>query len=84
VRYARNPAVLWRSTSQGPVVLIPGRDLPTRLSGLAAVVWEVLDEPLDQGALQDEVATVVDGRPDLTACLAELADASLVLSHRPH
>ena len=58
VRYARNPAVLWRSTSQGPVVLVPGRELPdARSSGLAAVVWEVLDEPLDADALQDEVAS---------------------------
>jgi hypothetical protein len=80
VRYARNPAVLWRSTSQGPVVLVPGRELPTRLSGLAAVVWEVLDEPLDAGRLADEVAGVLDDRPDLGRCLAELRHATLVVS----
>ena len=80
MRYARNPAVLWRSTSQGPVVLAPGRQLPTRLSGLAAVVWEVLDEPLDAARLTDEVEAMVDGRPDLDRCLAELSQATLVVS----
>ena len=78
MRYARNPAVLWRSTSLGPVVLIPGRELPTRLSGLAAVVWEVLDVPLTEGALQDEVAGLLDEHHPLTACLADLVDADLV------
>jgi hypothetical protein len=78
VRYARNPAVLWRSTSLGPVVLIPGRELPTRLSGLAAVVWEVLDAPLAEAELGDEVARLLDERHPLTTCLAELVEADLV------
>ena len=80
MRYARNPEVLWRSTSQGPVVLIPGRELPTRLGGLAAVVWEVLDEPLDLDGLRDATEAMVDGRPDLTDSLDELRRATLVVS----
>jgi hypothetical protein len=79
VRYARNPSVLWRSTSQGPVVLGADEEAPTRLHGLAAVVWEVLDEPLDADGLRDEVATVLDDPPDLTACLAELVEATLLV-----
>lgn len=80
MRYARNPAVLWRSTSRGPVVLGPDRDEPERLGGLAAVVWEVLDHPLDAGGLQEEVAIVIDGEPDLAPFLATLIEAELVVT----
>lgn len=80
MRYARNPAVLWRSTSLGPVVLLPGRELPTRLSGVAAVVWEVLDAALARNELDGEVAHVLDEPIDLTACLEELVEADLVVS----
>jgi hypothetical protein len=83
VRYARNPAVLWRSTSLGPVVLIPGRELPTRLSGLAAVVWEVLDDPLAAAELDGEVAQLLDESMDLSGCLAELLEADLVVPSTP-
>lgn len=78
MRYARNPAVLWRSTSLGPVVLIPGRDLPTRLSGPAAVVWEVLDTPLAVAELEPEVGQLLDEPIDLATCLAEMLVADLV------
>ena len=83
MRYARHPDVLWRSTSRGPVVLSPARDDPERLGGLAAVVWEVLDHPLSAAGLQEEVAGVVDGRPDLGPCLATLIEAELVVRHAP-
>ncbi|MEO7572229.1 MAG: hypothetical protein ABIX10_07315 [Acidimicrobiales bacterium] len=45
-RYGRNPAVLWRSTSRGPVLFAPDALDPVRLEGLAALVWEVLDRSL--------------------------------------
>lgn len=80
MRYARNPEVLWRSTSLGPVVLIPGRELPTRLSGLAAVVWEVLDGALARDELDGEVTQVLDEPMDLSACLTELIEADLVVA----
>jgi hypothetical protein len=79
VRYARNPTVLWRSTSQGPVLLAVDDEAPTRLHGLAAVVWEVLDQPLDADALRDEVADLLHARPDLTPCLDELVARALVV-----
>jgi hypothetical protein len=79
VRYARHPEVLWRSTSQGPVVLLPDREDPTRLGGLAAVVWELLDRPLTIDELADEAMRLFDERPDLTACLGELLRAGAVL-----
>jgi hypothetical protein len=80
VRYARNPEVLWRSTSLGPVVLIPGRDLPTRLGGLAAVVWEILDDALPRDELDGEVAQLLEEPVDLAACLHELLEADLVVA----
>ncbi len=78
MHYARNPAVLWRSTSRGPVLLVPGHDDPERLGGLAAVVWEVLDEPLDLEALCDEAMSLLDHRPDLSPCLDALLAAGVV------
>lgn len=78
MRFARHPEVLWRSTSQGPVILVPGRDDPDRLGGLAAVVWEVLDEPLDAERLLDELTTVLGHRPELTSCLETLLEAGLL------
>lgn len=80
MRYARHPAVLWRSTSLGPVVLIPGKDDPDQLGGLAAVVWEVLDAPTDEESLRAEVATVVGGRPDLGPCLATMIESRMVVA----
>lgn len=80
MRYARHPAVLWRSTSLGPVVLIPGKDDPDQLGGLAAVVWEVLDAPTDEVSLRAEVATMVDGDPDLGPCLATMIESRLVVA----
>lgn len=79
MRYARNPGVLWRSTSRGPLVLLPDRDDPERLGGLAAVVWEVIDGPLDEEALQEEVAAVLDDRPSLRACLESMIEAGLLV-----
>lgn len=80
MRYARNPAVLWRSTSRGPVVLIPGRDDPERLGGIAAVVWEVLDHPMDETELGREVSALIDPAPaGLRVCLATLVGAALVV-----
>ena len=78
MRYARHPEVLWRSTSQGPVVLLPGREEPTRFGGLAAVVWELLDRPMTIDELADEATRLFDERPDLTACLDELLGAGAV------
>jgi hypothetical protein len=60
-------------------VLVPGREDPNRLRGLAAVVWELLDHPIDEGALSDAVASLVGPRAGLPECLAEMLAADLVL-----
>ena len=64
MRYARNPSVLWRSTSRGPVLLGPDQDRPELLGGQAAVVWEVLDEPgtvADIAAAAQALVPSIDG-----------------------
>ncbi len=78
MRYARNPQVLWRSTSRGPVVLAPHHEQPDRLGGMAAVVWELLDEPLDQAALAAQAADLVGSATGIDEALAHLTDAGLV------
>ena len=79
--YARNPQVLWRSTSHGPVVLLADRD-PVRLGGVAAAVWEVLDEAMDRAAVQAEVSALTGASLDISEVLAELVDQGLVLPGR--
>lgn len=77
MRYVRNPDVLWRSTSRGPIVLAPGNDAPVRLGGVAAVVWELLDDPLtaaDVSALVDEMLPEAS---EVDAALAELRHSGL-------
>ncbi|MEQ1788506.1 MAG: hypothetical protein ABL966_15745 [Acidimicrobiales bacterium] len=80
MRYARHPAVLWRSTSLGPVVLIPGKDDPDQLGGLAAVVWEVLDDALTTAEVTAAVGAIVGEAPDLSGALADMEAARLVTS----
>lgn len=58
----RSAAVLWRSTSRGPVVLVPGREHAAVLDGLGALVWELLDEPMTIDALAAAVAEAVGSR----------------------
>jgi len=82
VRYARNPQVLWRSTSRGPVLLGPDDETPQRLDGPAAIVWEVLDAPLDPSAIEDEVAAVAEGLTGVEAAILELVDLALVVTLR--
>lgn len=78
MRYARNPQVLWRSTSQGPVVLLADRD-PVRLGGVAAAVWEALDDPMDRAAVQAEVRALTGASPDVSEALTALVEQGLVL-----
>jgi hypothetical protein len=78
VRYARNPEVLWRSTSRGPVVLVPGREGPDRLGGVAAVVWEVLDDPMDAVGVEAAVVTLTGGAAAAREALDRLCDEGLL------
>lgn len=77
--HARNPAILWRSTSRGPVVLAPAADTPERLGGAAAVVWEVLDRPMTAAALASAVTAVIGQELEVTRALDELRAAGWVI-----
>jgi hypothetical protein len=79
VRYVRNPEVLWRSTSLGPVVLAPDRAEPERLGGLAAIVWELLDGPRSAEDLATDATALIPDRPDVAPCLDALVAAGLVV-----
>jgi Coenzyme PQQ synthesis protein D (PqqD) len=76
----RNPAVLWRSTSRGPVVLAPDDETAETLGGLGALVWELLDEPTDLDSLRDAVTALgPDPVPDdIAAAVAELRAVGLL------
>ena len=76
--YARNPEVLWRSTSRGPVVLLGDRE-PARLHGAAAVVWELLDDVMDRATVEAEARTVIGTAPDVGPALDELVAQGLVV-----
>ena len=78
MRYARNPRVLWRSTSRGPVLLAPDRDQPELLGGQAAVVWEVLDEPLTAAEIAEAARAVIDEADDADGAIDELLRLGLV------
>ena len=73
LRYRRRPAVLWRSTLGGPVVLGPAQPEPVVLSGTAALVWEALDAPMTAA----ELASALGASP-IEPVLARLSDDGLV------
>jgi hypothetical protein len=68
----RNAAVLWRSTSRGPVVLAPAHDAAEELGGMGAVVWELLDEPMDLDALRAAVTGLGLDPTSVDAAVLEL------------
>lgn len=78
MRYARNPRVLWRSTSRGPVLLAPDRAEPELLGGRAAVVWEVLDEPLTTAEIAEAARAVIAEADDADGAIDELIRLGLV------
>ena len=82
VVYVRRAEVLWRSTSAGPVVLAPDWGTPEHLQGAAALVWEVLDMPLDAGTVEAEVRALVPGADQIATALAELVERRLVEERR--
>ena len=80
--YSRRADVLWRSTSAGPVVLAPDWDTPEHLQGAAALVWEVLDRPLDGRQVEREVTDLVPDIGDVDTALDELVERRLVEERR--
>ena len=78
MRYARDPRVLWRSTSRGPVLLAPNQPQPELLGGAAAVVWEVLDDALTSEEIGRMAGELV-GPIDSTAAALDLSSRGLLL-----
>lgn len=60
-------------------MLVPGSEDPKRLGGLAAVVWELLDGPIDEGAIGEAVVAIGGPPAGLSECLAEMLAADLLL-----
>jgi hypothetical protein len=79
VHLARNPEVIWRSTSRGPVLLAPTWGEARLLGGAAALVWEVLDEPLTDDALALAVAPLGSAGGTVAAAVEELEAGGLVV-----
>lgn len=78
MRFARHPEVLWRSTSQGPVVLLGDRE-PACLRGSAAVVWELLDDAMDRATVEAEARSMVGEAANVGGGLDELVTRGLVV-----
>ncbi len=62
----RNPAVLWRRTTDHVVLLPPDEAAPMVLGGAAGLLWDLLEEP-----------TTVDEATDVISS-ASAADATIV------
>lgn len=56
-RLSRRPDALWRATPDSVVVLGPRAERPTAVTGPAAILWEVLAEPIEE---RDAVARVAE------------------------
>jgi hypothetical protein len=76
--WRRVPTVLWRRVFSGIIALPAGADEPLALSGAAALVWELLDQPGDLGQLESRARVQ---HPDLPPAGGSiLADALALLA----
>lgn len=83
-RWWRHPEVLWRRNGSRVVVLAPGQDQPSVLEGTAAVVWDLLESPIDESELVRIIAEVFEASTervtgDLQPFLTSLSDGRLVV-----
>jgi len=60
------------------VLLAPSHDRPELLGGLAALVWEVLDEPLTAQSITDHVREVIPDAADPHRAIEELVRVGLL------
>lgn len=81
--WTRNPAVLWRRTTDHVVLLPPDADAPTVLGGSAGLLWDLLEEPTTLEEATEVIAlacaadrTVVGS--ELEVLVATLAAAGIV------
>ena len=83
MRYARNPTVLWRSTTSGPVVLPADVPSPELLGGLAAVLWELLDVPAVADELERDAEAIVGHSVAARPALLAMEERGLVVARPP-
>ena len=83
MRYARNPTVLWRSTTSGPVILPVDGPRPELLGGLAAVLWELLDDEAAPDALESEAQAFVGHAVSVRPALVAMEERGLVVARPP-
>jgi hypothetical protein len=62
------------------VVLAPHRADPDHLTGVGAVVWELLDHPVGNADLDEAVAALLGTAAGVADSLAELIAADLVVA----
>ena len=60
-------------------MLAPGRADPDRLGGVAAVVWEVLDHPMDLASIDDAVGPMLGTPGSAVDAITRLRAERLVL-----
>jgi hypothetical protein len=63
-RWQRSPGVVWRRSDTKIALLCPGSDALHLLTGTSAVVWQLLDEPIDEQDLVSALAAGFDADPD--------------------
>jgi hypothetical protein len=75
--FRRRDDVLWRHALDAVVLFPEGADEPVVLPGTAAVVWDLLEEPVTLAELVDVLVAAYDGdrstiECDVTALLSDL------------
>ena len=81
VRWCRHPEALWRGLLDGVAVLAGDGTDPAVLTGLAAVLWHALDQPVTAEELVDDLAAigVAEDTPGVVlTTLEDLAARALV------
>lgn len=56
----RHPEVLWRRSATKVLVLPRDADAPAVLTGLPAAIWEVLETPVPEDDLAEDVSAALD------------------------
>ena len=80
----RNPAVLWRRTLSGVLLLADGEDEMTKLSSPGDVIWQLIDEPREVEEVIEDLGIIYETsdldviRQDTTQLLEDLARADMV------
>ena len=81
--FVRTPEALWRRVGDEIVIAGSGRDDFERLSPIAAVVWELLEEPITLESMVDRLAGPFDAdaaviEEDLGTMIARLVEMGFV------